>query len=142
MKRQTEASPLCWSLKIALALSAMFVITSRILGAPDDTKEHSMVITKPQAEYTIEVNGQMDPENIEVTIENLGDRPVANPRMTVNGLYDWYDVNSMLKEILRGNETEEDKALAIWWWVQTKRWQRDLHDGSALHPVRGLNGYG
>ena len=64
----------------------------------------------------------MNPENVEVTIENLGDRPVVNPRMTVNDLYDWYDVNSMLKEILRGNETDQEKALAIWSWVQTKRW--------------------
>jgi len=142
MKGPTAASRLYSSLRIPLALAAMLFITGRILGAPDGTKEHSMVITNSQAEYTIEVNGQMDPENVEVTIENLGDRPVVNPRMTVNGLYDWYDVNSMLKEILRGNETDQDKALAIWWWVQTKRWQRDLHDETALHPVRGLNGYG
>jgi hypothetical protein len=100
------------------------------------------VITQPQAEYTIEVNGHMNPENVEVIIENLGDRAVVNPRMTVNGLYDWYDVKSMLKEILRGNETDEEKALAIWSWVQTKRWQRPPHDDSAIHPITGLNGYG
>lgn len=129
-------------LRIAVALPAILLITDRMLGAQDNTKEYSIVITQPQAEYTIEVAGQMDPSNVEVIIENLGDRSVVNPRMTVNGLYDWYDVSSMLKEIVRGNETDEGKALAIWFWVQNKRFQREPHDDSSIHPIRGLNGYG
>lgn len=105
-------------------------------------REFSIVITKPEVEYAVEVGGTADPVNEEIVIQNLGAQAVENPRLTVNGLYDWYDVKSMLKEILRGDETDKGKALAIWTWVQDKRWQRDLDDPSVLNPVRGLNGYG
>ena len=99
-------------------------------------KERSVVIDKGEAEYTIDVGGRVDPENIEIRIENLADTPVVNPRMSVNGLYDWYDVNAILKE------ADEEKALGIWSWILYKRFQRSPHDDSALHPVRDMNGYG
>jgi hypothetical protein len=115
---------------------------SSTLTAQDAVKTYSIVVTKPEAEYTIEVGGTIDPENVEIDIENLGDQPVVNPRMTVNGLYDWYDVKSLVNEITRDCQTDEEKALAIWSWVHWKRFQREAHDDSSLNPVRGLNGYG
>ncbi len=105
-------------------------------------REYSIVVTKPEAEYTIEVYGTMDPENVEIEIENLGDRPVVNPWLTVNDLFDWFNVESLVEEITRGCKTDEEKALAIWSWVQWKRFQRSPHDDSSLNPIRGLNGYG
>jgi hypothetical protein len=132
---------ICRSISIATLVAILFC-TARAPAAQDGVKEYSIVITKPDAEYTIDVGGTMDPENIEIVVENLGEQPAASPRLTVNGLYDWYDVHSMVNEITRGCQTDEEKALAIWSWVQDKRWQRESHDDSSLHPVRGLNGYG
>jgi hypothetical protein len=112
-------------------------------AGPDSTKEYSVVIDRPDSEYTIDVGGTMDPENLGITIENLGDAPVVNPRVTVNGLYDWYDAKSLAAEITRGCSTDEEKALAIWSWIRYRTYQRSPQDdNSALHPVRALNGYG
>ncbi len=105
-------------------------------------KTFSIVLDKPDSEYTIEVGGTDRPENIEIVIENLGDTAVVNPRLSVNGLYDWYDVNSLAAEITRGAKTDEEKAMAVWSWVLYKRFQRSPADHSALHPIRGLSGYG
>ncbi|MPY90357.1 MAG: hypothetical protein GEU99_20850 [Luteitalea sp.] len=115
-----------------------------VMGArsQEETKELSIVVDEAEAEYTIDVGGTIDPENLEIIIENLGDTPVVNPRMTVNGLYDWYDVTSLVAEITRDAKTDEEKAMAMWSWVLHTRFQRAPDDRSALHPVRAMNGYG
>jgi hypothetical protein len=127
-------------------LAILFTLIQLVPGwtkeAQDNLEEYSIVVTKPEAVYTIDVHGVVDPENIEIDVENLGDQPVVNPRMTVNGLYDWYDVKTLVNEITRDCQTDEEKALAIWSWVHWKRFQREPHDDSSLNPVRGLNGYG
>ena len=110
--------------------------------AQADIKQLTVVIDQPKFEYVVEVDGTLDPQNIEIAIENTGDTPVVNPRMTVNGLYDWYDAKSMADEITRDCSTDEEKALAIWWWVRYRTYQRSPYDGSVHHPVRALNGYG
>jgi hypothetical protein len=110
--------------------------------AQEGVKQFSIVIDKPETEYAIDVGGTEDPENVEITIENLGSTLVVNPRMTANDLYDWFDAKSMSAEITRGLHTDEEKALAIWWWVRYRTYQRSPHDESALHPVRAMNGYG
>ncbi len=118
----------------------LFVTTA---GGQENVKEWSAVVDSPESEYVVKVGGTMDPENLEVTIENLGNTPVVNPRLTVNGLYDWYDVKSLAAEITRDCKTDEEKALASWWWIRYRTFQRSpLNDESALHPVRALNGYG
>ena len=123
----------------ALAIALMATAAS----GQEPAKEFSIVIDRPESEYTINVGGTMDPENLEVTIENLGDTPVVNPRLAVNDLYDWYDAKSLAAEITRDCHTDEEKALAIWWWIRYRTYQRSPHDDdSALHPVRALNGYG
>lgn len=106
------------------------------------TRQSSIVIDRSDAEYTIETGGTMDPQNLEITIENIGDTPLVNPRLTVNGLYDWYDAKTLAAEITRDCRTDEEKALAIWWWIRYRTFQRSPRDESAVHPVRALNGYG
>lgn len=128
-----------YALLAALAISMI----ATAAAAQEATKEFSIVIDRLESEYTIKVGGTMDPENLEVTIENLGDAPVVNPRLAVNALYDWYDVKSLAGEITRDCHTDEEKALAIWWWIRYRTYQRSPRDDdSALHPVRALNGYG
>jgi len=67
---------------------------------------------------------------------------VVNPRLDVNGLFDWYDAKSLAAEITTGCKTDEEKALAIWWWVRYRTYQKSPQDRSALNPVRAMNGYG
>lgn len=112
------------------------------IWAAETVKEHSVVVDASDATYTIDVAGTMDPENIAIELENLGDAPVVSPRVTVNGKFDWYDVKSIADEVTRGLATDEEKAMALFQWVLYKRYQRSPHDRSALHPVRAMNGYG
>jgi len=107
-----------------------------------ELKTFSRIITQPDAEYIIEVGGTLDPENVEITIENLGDAPIKDPRITVNGRYDWFDIKSMAADITQGCTTDEEKAIAIWQWVRWKRFQRSPSDKSSPNPVRAMNGYG
>jgi hypothetical protein len=65
-----------------VALSLLFFIQGA--HAHDGIREFSVVVEKPEFEYSVDVGGAMDPENIEIAIENLGDTLVVNPRMTVN----------------------------------------------------------
>ena len=127
-------------------VSCMFFVVSFFAGIDtascDEIKSHSQIVSANDQEYVIEVGGTIDPENVEIVIENLGDTPVVNPRITANGLYDWFDIESMATEITRDCTTDEEKAMAIWQWIHWKRFQRSPHDESSLHPVRAMNGYG
>ncbi len=128
---------------ITTALFACLVFQVSAAAAEEgELKTFSRVIDEAEAEYVIEVGGTLDPENVRIEIENLGDTPIKDPRITVNGDYDWYDINSMVGEITADCTTDEEKALAIWQWVHWKRFQRSPQDKSSLHPVRAMNGYG
>ncbi len=124
---------------LIIVVLALFFITS-----PGEAGEKSFTIEIDlrEAEYTIDVGGAADPENIEIVIENLGEVAIESPRITVNGKYDWYDIESMVAEITADCATDEEKAMAIWQWVHWKRFQRSPFEKSSLHPVRAMNGYG
>lgn len=121
---------------VAVSLAAAWSVRA------GELKTFSRVITTQQDEYVVEVAGTMDPENVEIVIENLGDTPTVDPRITVNGLYDWFDIKSMADEITRGCTTDEEKAMAVFEWILWKRFQRSPFDDSSVHPVRAHNGYG
>ena len=134
-----------YQFKVGLTAIAGLLAAVAIAAGPafaGELKTHSQVIESGEAEYTIDVGGTIDPENVEIVIENLGNTPVVNPRITVGGLYDWYDINSMAAEITRGCTTDEEKAMAIWQWIHWRRFQRSPNDVSSEHPVRAMNGYG
>ena len=104
--------------------------------------EHTQKIDSSDASYTVQVDGTRCPVNDAIVIENVGDTDIVNPTLTVNGLYDWFSTERMASEITRGCATDEEKAFAIWRWVQDKRFQRSATDRSSLHPVRYFNVYG
>ncbi len=122
-------------------LIALIMLSNTPLSAESE-KTFTIEIDAREAEYTIEVGGTTNPENIEIVIENLGAVAVESPRITVNGKYDWYDLASMVREITADCATDEEKAMAIWQWVHWKRFQRSPQERSSLHPVRAMNGYG
>ncbi|MDP6040663.1 MAG: transglutaminase-like domain-containing protein [Candidatus Latescibacteria bacterium] len=108
-----------------------------------ETYQHSEVITTSDAVYEIEVGGFRDPVNETIIIENLGETPLANPRITVNGQYDWFDEETMAREATQGCESDEEKALALWDFVRgnfhhlSNAGDREIHN-----PVVALNVYG
>jgi hypothetical protein len=106
------------------------------------SSEYCQTIEVPEVAYTVPVGGSRDPVNEAIIIENIGTADVVNPRVTVNGLYDWSSTERMAAEITRGCTTDEEKAFAIWRWVRGKRFQRSASDRSSLHPVRLFNVYG
>lgn len=105
-------------------------------------REFSILVNRPSIKYSVPVAGTLDPENVEIVIENIGGAPLVNPRMTVNGRYDWFDAGAIAAEITSECRTDEEKALAIWSWIRYRTHQKSVSDRAALHPVRGLNGYG
>jgi len=76
-----------------LALVSLFLVP---LWAGETVQEHSVIVDASDATYTIDVAGTMDPENIAIELENLGVAPVISPRVTVNGKFDWYAVQSIV----------------------------------------------
>ncbi len=107
------------------------------------TKEFSQVISVNDYTYEIEVDGSLDPFNKSIIIENLGDSPLINPRITVNGKYDWFDLESLASEITRGCNTDEEKALAIFEFIRMNFHHLDSPGDRECHnPVIAMNIYG
>lgn len=106
-------------------------------------REHSEIITSRDRTFEIDVRGTVDPENIEITIENVGEAPAVNPRITVNGRYDWYTLKDMAEEITAGCTTEQEKVMAIFDFVEKQSyWWSYPKDRTSLNPVRHFNVYG
>ncbi len=106
-------------------------------------KEYSKIITVGDHTYEIEVDGVRDPLNETIIIENLGDKPLVNPRITVNGRYDWFDTESIAREATRGCTTDEERAFGIFNFVRTQSQHlAPPGDREALNPVVYFNVYG
>jgi hypothetical protein len=113
------------------------------LPEQSELKEHTETITDGDHSFVIEVGATLDPENVEITIENSGPMPVVNPRITVNGKYNWYTLHDLAAEITTGGCTDEEKVWAIFQFVQRESyWWGFPKDRSAYNPVRHFNIYG
>lgn len=106
------------------------------------SSEYSHVVTASEETFEVEVGGRRDPTPVAVIIENVGETPIENPRLTVNGRYDWYSREAMAAEVTRDCETDEEKAFALWRFFRHTRYQMGNGDPSTLNPVRYLNVYG
>ena len=114
-----------------------------ILPALSYGKEYSQIITVNDYTYEIEVGGTRDPVNETIIIENLGDKPLVNPRITVNGKYDWFDAESIAREATQGCATDEERAFSIFNFVRGNSQHLDSPgDHEALNPVVYFNVYG
>ena len=105
-------------LRLIVAVAFLSITLTGVSSALDDgLREHVEIIESNSHVFHIDVGGTIDPENLEVTIENLGSAPVVDPRITVNDRYDWYTLDSLVKEITRGCRTDREKAMAIFRFV-------------------------
>lgn len=119
-----------WSVITILGLLA-----SGCIAAEPAVKEHVEQITKANQTYKITMGGTLDgfntadyPEtyndcrrleskfepNKYVTIENIGDTDVIDPRLVINGRRDWFSADDILAGILKPNMTDSEKAMAIY----------------------------
>ena len=128
--------------RIAMVVGLIWLIPVAALKA-DELKTFSQVITTGEAEFNIETQGTLDPENVEITIENIGETAVVNPRVTANGRYNWYTVEDMAAEITRGCASEQEKAMAVFNFVDKETyWWSYPKDITSDNPVRHFNSYG
>jgi hypothetical protein len=128
--------------KIGL-LQILALLFLRVVVVSGQAREYSQIITVNDYTYEIEVDGSRDPVNETIIIENLGDSPLVNPRITVNGLYDWFDTESIAREVTRNCNTDEEKALAIWDYIRRNFQHLDSPGDRECHnPVVAMNVYG
>ena len=128
--------------KICL-LQILAMLYLGVVTASGQIKEYSQIIVVNDYTYEIEVDGSRDPVNETIIIENLGDSPLVNPRITVNGLYDWFDTKAIALEITRDCKTDEKKALAIWDFIRCNFQHLESPGDRECHnPVVAMNVYG
>ncbi|MBD3291502.1 MAG: hypothetical protein GF393_01150, partial [Armatimonadia bacterium] len=114
----------------------------------------------PRHEYAIPVGGTLDMDrtltrshgdieiafqnNVSLTIANMGDTPVVNPRLVINERGDWWTFESMLAEFTRGAATDQERAMLIWEHMREPRYhQVPLFSSLEMHdPVKMLGVYG
>ncbi|MFH1071553.1 MAG: transglutaminase domain-containing protein [Candidatus Glassbacteria bacterium] len=125
------------------ALIALSGLVSGSLAQQPTVKERSWIITASDTTFEVIAEGTADPENIEIGIENAGAVLVVNPRVTVNGRYDWHTVEDLAAEITAGCNTDQEKAMAVFDFVEKNTyWWTYPEDLTDQNPVRHFNVYG
>ncbi|PIY52493.1 MAG: hypothetical protein COZ06_02920 [Armatimonadetes bacterium CG_4_10_14_3_um_filter_66_18] len=127
---------------------------------PATPKRHVEEITSSRHEYALAVGGTLDMDNtrtlassncfvafqnnLALTLENVGDTPVVNPRLVLNGRGNWYTFDSLLAEFTRGAKTDQDKAYFIWENMRQNTYHdTPLYANAEPHdPVRLFNIFG
>ncbi len=122
------------------ALGLIAVTLGACRFAPETAHRH--VVTGSPEQYTVRSRRAVAPET--VTLRNLGDDVVVDPRIVVNGRKDWFDTDSILAEILEPGMSKRDKAVAVWRFVVDNRYhdQPVHHHVEAHDPARLFNVYG
>ncbi|MBT4513332.1 MAG: transglutaminase domain-containing protein, partial [Chloroflexi bacterium] len=125
---------------VYLTLTPVLLLIASSIAAG---KEFTQVIETSDFTYEIKVDGFRDPANEMVIIENLGDQPLVNPRITVNGEKDWFDVKALALEATRGCKTDEEKVFGIFNFIQSQSHALGgSDDQEGLNPVVFFNIYG
>ena len=129
---------------------------------PATSNRHVERITSGRHEYAIEMGGTLDMENtrtlttnncyitfqnnVQLTIENVGETPVVNPRLVAGDRGNWYTFESLLEEFTRGATTDQEKVYLIWENMRQNTYHEsplfgdsEPHDPVKLFGVYGLN---
>jgi hypothetical protein len=82
--------------------------------------------------------------NMALTVENVGQVPVVNPRLVINDRGNWYTFDSLLEEFTRGAKTDQEKVYLIWENMRQNLYHESPLFGNAEphDPVRLFNTYG
>jgi hypothetical protein len=127
---------------IDLAIAVNCLKHKEALPSSPATTSRSQVVTGPTAAY--EIHATRVVRNREVTIKNVGDSVVVNPRLVVNGQRRWFSAADIVREVVSESMSECERALAIWSFLVHNRYHHHAaHYDIELHdPVRYLNVYG
>ena len=129
---------------------------------PFTRKQHSERITSNRHDYSVDVGGTLDMDNTrtlttnncyvafqnneQLTIENIGDVPVVNPRLVINDRGNWYTFDSLLAEFTRGAKTPQDRVYLIWENMRQNTYHEtplfgnsEPHDPVKLYNIFGFN---
>ena len=133
-----------------------------IARLPTTPRKHVEEIRSSQHKYAIEMAGTLDmgntrtlagsncyitfQPNVSLTIENVGDTPVVNPRLVINDRGNWYTFDSLLAEFTRGAKTDQEKVYFIWQNMRENLYHEsplfgnhEPHDPVKLFNVFGFN---
>jgi len=124
--------------------------------ASDRTMTHTEHIKTGRHKYVVQFNGTVDgvmtrdpvgyaayrqgfQPNLYVTLKNVGDTRVVNPRLIANGKRDWRTVQDIVAEATRGCATDREKAIAIWEFEKRHRFHATTGDRENNDPVKMYN---
>ena len=117
-------------------------------------------IRRPGDRFSVDVGGVLDTANTfswshgggsfaaqtmhSVALRNLGRRPIRNPRLVVNGKGRWWKVREVVEEAIAGAETEQEKALRLWYHLARHRYhfKSGLPRGEVADAFRQFASYG
>ncbi len=125
-----------WVSIVSLELGIFFpsICAGGPATSPSGGKVHhvsNVIQVDGRAEYDVEVGGTMDAfnshvysgvykpgfqPNVALTITNVGDEPVRDPRISINGSGDWFDMDALVHASI-GQATggsDEEKSYALW----------------------------
>ncbi len=126
----------------------------------DGTYCHQEIVMAGRQEYEITMGGTVDMDhamtalystievafqpNLSLTLENVGDDPVINPRIVINDRGRWHTLEEMLEEFTEGAETDQERVMFLWEHLRRSRYhQMPLFTSMEPHdPVKLLNIYG
>ena len=127
---------------VLVIILSFFTAASPANGERKDLKTYTETVVSSQQEYEISVSGDLEPENFELVIENTGSEDIIDPKITINGKWDWSNVESIVKEAVKDALTEEEKAMAIWQFVRDNRYHWQHSGDNHSDPLKYLNVYG
>lgn len=125
-------------------------------------RAHTEQITSRRHEYMILMGGKVDMDNsttvasglyqvafqpnLRLTIANIGDVPVINPRLVINDRGNWYTFEDLLAEWTRGAVTPQERIYLIWENMRRHTYHdtplfadETPHDPVVLYNVFGFN---
>jgi len=157
----TRTPPLSWIIA-AIVLPLAFAAAEQPPPGQDATdreRTHVETITGSRYGYAVSMGGLFDGDmtrdpigyaafnqyfepNRSVLLENIGNVPVRNPWILVNGKRDWRTVQRIIESALRPGMTDGDKAVALWWQEVNSRFHATTEDDECNDPVKVHNVYG
>lgn len=143
----------CMAFAAAAASDSPFLASQPKVTAVD-------VVDMSERAYTIALDGTADMDstttrgcssfevgfqpNMSLVLENVGDTPVIDPWVVVNGKRDWRNIDTLLTEATAGARDDQEKLLLLYEFIRRNRYHDSplfVHD--ELHdPVKHFNSYG
>ncbi len=161
-----------WGMRLAVAVAVAIVWTAcawaatALAGsdrgaavAQEKLRVATVVVTQAPQTWTVCMGGTVDgtmtrgpigyaawqqgPQPMEyVRVENVGERPLRNPWVFVNGKRNWRTIEDVVAEVVRPDMSDREKALRLWWFQVNHRFHATTGDEENNDEIKVLNVYG